>query len=252
MTASAPQLDPDQPRFAISIGGKIYGPYAADQMRSYIAEGRITASSLVSREGGPWTAASDDAFCAHILAQRARRVPDLPPAAPAAAPQDAAAATPQASPAPAAAPQSSSSSAREAFLKELEGVRGFKPAEPAQRAPGPPRPDAPQPAPAAAAFAPDRDAAQEASNFVIVFDLKSRGHNKLEEHIMQLGRAVRVLPGFWLLNATMTSGAIRNALMKHFGTMDTFIIVDATRDKLAWFNIGPEIDSQIRQVWRRS
>ena len=47
MTAPAPQLDADQPRFAISIGGKIYGPYTAQQVRSYIAEGRITASSLI-------------------------------------------------------------------------------------------------------------------------------------------------------------------------------------------------------------
>ncbi len=249
MTASAPSLDPDQPRFAISIGGKIYGPYGADQMRSYIAEGRITASSLVSREGGPWTAASDDSFCAHILAQRARRVPDLPHAP---VPHETAteAEAPRMS---AATPQSSPSSAREAFLKELEGIRSIKPAEPATRTAGPPRPGEPAPAPTAAPiFAADRDTAPEPSNFIIVFDLKSRGHNKLEEHIMQLGRAVRVLPGFWMLNATMTSGAIRNALMKHFGTMDTFVIVDATRDKLAWFNLGPEIDSQIRQVWRRT
>lgn len=69
---------------------------------------------------------------------------------------------------------------------------------------------------------------------------------------MSLGRTVRIMPGVWLLSATMTSGAIRNQLMKYFSTTDTFFIVDATRDKLAWFNLGPEIDSSIRQVWRRS
>lgn len=266
MTATAPQLDASQPRFAISIGGKIYGPYTADQMRSYIAEGRITPVSLVSREGGPWTAAAEDSFCAHILAQRARRLPEGRPIA-TASPSPAATTSAAGLAAEAATPRSqpasgSSSSAREAFLKELEGVRSIRPAQPADRAPGPPRPGRPEPdlgpAPAPAPtspgpiFAADRDVASEPSNFIIVFDLKSRGHGKLEEHIMQLGRAVRVLPGFWMLNATMTSGAIRNALMKHFGTMDTFVIVDATRDKLAWFNLGPEMDAQIRQVWRRS
>ena len=253
MTDSAPWTDADQPRFAISIGGKIYGPYTTGQLRSYIGEGRVTATSLVSRDGGPWTAAADDVFCAHILAQRARRVPET--ATTITAPPDAAAepVAPDMEPVAAAedAPGSvSSSSAREAFLKELEGVRSLKLAAGASpRTPSPPRPEEPAPAPL---FPTERETASEASNFLIVFDLKSRGHNKLEEHIMALGRAVRVLPGFWMLHAAMTSGAIRNQLMKHFGAIDTLIIVDATRDKLAWFNLGPEIDSQIRQVWRRT
>lgn len=238
MTAPAPQLDADQPRFALSIGGKIYGPYAAQQIRSYIAEGRITASSLVSREGGPWTAASEDPFCAQIFALRARRTPD-----------DLGQPRPQAPAAEAPKPVQSSSSAREAFLKELEGVRSLRPAEPTARKAGPPRPEEPAAAPL---FPTERDTQTEPSNFVIVFDLKSRGHNKLEEEIMTIGRAVRVLPGFWLVSAVTTSGAIRNQLTKYFGTMDTFFIVDASRDKLAWFNLGPEVDAQIRQVWRRS
>jgi hypothetical protein len=237
MTATAHQLDLDQPRFAISIGGKIYGPYAAQQMRSYIAEGRVTASSLISREGGAWTPASDDPFCAQIFGQRTGRSENTVPPAPAAPTGGIAQRT------------AASSSAREAFLKELEGVRGIKPVEaPAPRQVGPPRPDQPAAAPL---FPTERDAQTEPSNFIIVFDVRSRGHGKLEEHIMSLGRAVRVMQGMWLLNAAMTSGAIRNQLMKHFGSNDTFVIVDATRDKLAWFNLGPEIDSQIRQVWRR-
>ncbi len=150
---------------------------------------------------------------------------------------------------PAGKPSQSTASVREAFLKELEGVRGFKPASPPPRSPGPPRPETPSAAPL---LPPERETQTEPSNFVIVFDLKSRGHNKLEEEIMSLGPAVRVLPGFWLLNAPMTSGAVRNQLTKHFGAIDTFFIVDASRDKLAWFNLGPEIDSHIRKVWRRS
>ncbi len=240
MTAPAPQLDADQPRFAISIGGKIYGPYTAQQVRSYIAEGRITASSLISREGGAWTAAAEDPFCAQIFAQRARRAAE--PGLPGDAVDKPAAGEPQ-------KPAQSSASAREAFLKELEGVRVLKPSEPAARTPGPPRPDQPAPAPL---FPTERDVHTEPANFVIVYDLKSRSHNKLEEQIMSLGRAVHITPGFWLVSAPTTSGAIRNQLMKFFGTMDTFVIIDATRDKLAWFNLGPETDAHIRQVWRRS
>lgn len=240
MTAAAPslQLDADQPRFAISIGGKIYGPYAAEQMRSYIAEGRVTASSLISREGGAWTPASDDPFCAQILELRARRGAGSSASArpaPAAVGGDPAKATP--------------SAAREAFLKELEGVRSQQTRQPAPRTAGTAHPEQQVAAPL---FPTERDAQADPCNFVIVFDLKSRGHGKLEEHIMSLGKAARVSSGVWLLNAAMTSGAIRNQLMKHFGTLDTFFIIDATRDKLAWFNLGPELDAQIRQVWRRT
>lgn len=237
MSALAPSSNFDDPRFAISIGGKIYGPYSAQQMRSFIGEGRVTASSLVSREGGAWTAASDDEFCARIFAQRARRVDEAPPLH-----EGAEAAKP-------AAKVAAASSAREAFLKELEGVRGLKPSEPAAHRQGPPRADAPAAGPL---FPTEREAHAESSNFIIVFDLKSRGHTKLEEQIMALGRAVRVQAGVWLLNAHMTSGAIRNSLTKFFGSGDTFFIVDATRDKIAWFNLGPEADAQIRQVWRRT
>ena len=229
-----------QSRFALSIGGKIYGPYAVPQMRTYIAEGRVTVTSLVSRDGGPWVPAADEPFCAEVFAETAERM--------AARPERAAEAG-DAAGAGAARQPAAPLSAREAFLKELEGVRAFKSFDPPPAKAGPPRPADPELAPL---IAPTRTDQPETSNLAIIFDLKSRGHSKLEEDIMSLGAAVRVLPGFWLLNAPMTSGSVRNRLTKHFGAIDTFFIIDASRDKLAWFNLGPEIDSHIRKVWRRS
>lgn len=240
MTASTATIDPANSRFALSVNGKVYGPYTAEQMKTYAAEGRVTPSSLVSRDNGAWIAASDD--------------PVLGPAFAAKSEQTAALADSLAAPtrpvARAAVTPAPSLSAKEAFLKELEGIRSLK------------TPAFNGPAPAAAGPAdrrrttrveePQEREEPENSNFVLIFDVKSRGHGKLEEDIMNMGRAVKILPGIWLLHGPYTAGSIRNQLLHHFGTLDSFFIIDASHDKLAWFNLGPEVDSQIRQVWRRS
>lgn len=242
MTASTATLDQANPRFALSINGKVYGPYSAQQMRTYVAEGRVTAASLVSRDNGAWIAASDDPTLAEAFSAKTET------AAPVATPVTRITPQPVARVATTPAP---ALSAREAFLKELEGVRSLKTptfAAPAQKA-------APQPAErrrTARTEEPDERDVPEAANFVLIFDVKSRGHGKLEEDIMNMGRSVKILPGIWLLNGPYTAGGIRNQLLHHFGTLDSFFIIDASRDKLAWFNLGPEVDSQIRQVWRRS
>jgi hypothetical protein len=243
MTASTATIDQANSRFALSVNGKVYGPYTAQQMKTYAAEGRVTPASLVSRDNGAWIAASDDPLLAGVFSTKNDAASPAPPVVPGTSPSPRPVARDSVTP-------SSSLSAREAFLKELEGVRSLKsPAftGPAESAAGPAerrrtvRVEEPQ----------ERDE-PENSNFVLIFDVKSRGHGKLEEDIMNMGRSVKILPGIWLLHGPYTAGNIRNQLLHHFGTLDSFFIIDASRDKLAWFNLGPEVDSQIRQVWRRS
>ena len=247
MTVTTASIDPNTARYALSVNGKVYGPYSLQQMRTYASEGRVTASSLISCENGPWSAAIDepalaDAFTSKLSKAPARPVvpinPDRPVAAPAAA-------------APA---QKVQLTAREAFLRELEGVRQLKtPSFAADPESSPVKQQGPN-AKSGPAPSPDGmpEEVLEYGNFVLIFDVKSRGHGRLEEDIMGMGKAVKILPGIWLLHGPYTAGSIRNQLLHHFGTLDSFFIVDATRDKLAWFNFGPEVDSLVRNVWRRS
>ena len=256
MSQTTLHRDQASDRFALSIGGKVYGPYTAQQMKSYVAEGRITASSLVSRDGGAWMPANEDPLCAEWLAapaavQASASTPWSP------APSEAAASAPPRTSRPGYSPRPGSTSARDAFLKELEGVR-LKSAsfaekqEPRGPAPAPPRtPVKIEPPHHDDPISPPATEEQSA-NLVLVFDLKSRGHGRLEEEIMSLGPATKVMSGLWLLHTDISSGAVRNVLMKHFGAHDTLFIVDATRGKSTWFNLGPEIDAQIRRVWRRT
>lgn len=90
------------------------------------------------------------------------------------------------------------------------------------------------------------------ANFVIVADLRSRGSAPFEASIAKMGESYRLNPLVWLLHSNRTAGAIRNELVPHLGQSDTLLIVDATRSKTAWFNLGPEPDAKIRKVWKRA
>ncbi len=88
------------------------------------------------------------------------------------------------------------------------------------------------------------------SNFIIIFDVKSRGSAKLEQFIMELGPATRLAPTVWLVSGSHAIGALRNQLVQYFGSTDSFTIIDATHNKIGWFNHGPEVDSRIHRVWK--
>jgi hypothetical protein len=98
--------------------------------------------------------------------------------------------------------------------------------------------------PAAAEFA--------TANFVIVADIRSRASAPFEAAISKMGDNYRLNPLVWLLHTDRSAGAIRNELVQHLGQNDTLFIIDATRGKTAWFNLGPEPDAKIRRVWKRA
>jgi hypothetical protein len=90
------------------------------------------------------------------------------------------------------------------------------------------------------------------ANFVVIADLRSRGSGPFEAAIGKLGDCYRLNGLVWLLHTDRTAGAIRNELVQHLGHSDNLVIVDATRGKTAWFNLGPEADARIRKVWKRA
>jgi hypothetical protein len=100
-------------------------------------------------------------------------------------------------------------------------------------------------------FARQESAAVQA-RFLIVADMKSRSISGLEEEIYRCGQAIALMPQAWLLTSEMTINALRNSLMQKLGRIDVLFIVDATRNKAAWFNYGPEADSRIRRVWQEA
>lgn len=88
------------------------------------------------------------------------------------------------------------------------------------------------------------------SRFLIVADMKSRSIAGVEEEIHRYGQATQLTPQAWMLVSDMTLNALRNNLIQKLGRIDMLFIVDATHNKAAWFNFGPEADSRIRRIWQ--
>lgn len=92
----------------------------------------------------------------------------------------------------------------------------------------------------------------ETANFVVIADLRTRGTGHFEATLSKLGDNYRLSTSVWLVHTDRTAAGLRNELVPHLGTTDTLVIIDATRGKTAWFNLGPEADAKIRKVWKRS
>ncbi len=90
------------------------------------------------------------------------------------------------------------------------------------------------------------------SHFIIIADMKSRSVQGLEEEIYNLGPAYPLLPQVWLVATEQPVNTVRNLLIQKLGKLDVLFVVDATNNKAAWFNFGPEADSRIRRIWVKS
>jgi hypothetical protein len=90
------------------------------------------------------------------------------------------------------------------------------------------------------------------SRFIIIAEMKSRSITGLEQEIQRCGLAIQLMPQAWLLTSEMTINALRNTLIQRLGRIDMLFIVDASHNKAAWFNYGPENDARIRRVWQEA
>ena len=92
----------------------------------------------------------------------------------------------------------------------------------------------------------------ERAHILVIADMKSRSISGLEEEIYKLGQAYPLFPQVWLLRTDQSVNTVRNLLVQQLGKLDLLFVVDATNNKAAWFNFGPEADSRIRRIWTRA
>jgi len=178
-----------QPTWTIRVNDRCFGPYTAEQMRAYAAEGRLAAQSLVARAGDPlYRPAAED----NELSVLFRPLPPRP------------------------------------VFFTAEGDLGPE------------------------KFGRNEKDGGSPSHFIVIADMKSRSISGLEEEIFKCGPAYAVMPQAWLLSSEMSINAIRNVLVQRLGRLDMLFIVDAARNKAAWFNYGPEADSRIRRIWQKA
>jgi hypothetical protein len=208
--------DPAQ-RWLLKYADRIYGPYSQEAMIGYIGEGRVIAASLIAPDGtgvddSGWTNASEIAVFASYF-----NPPASEPAVETTTP-----------------------------VAEMAAPHGSAAREPETDASGK------RPVYGAGKGQTDRRRQPETANFIIVMDIKARYTGPLEQAIMSLGPAYKLAPNVWCVNADSTAAGLLNDLSIHIGKTDSMFIVDATRDRTAWHNLGPETDAKIRRVWRRA
>lgn len=89
----------------------------------------------------------------------------------------------------------------------------------------------------------------EVANLFVFAEIFSGAWPRLMAAMASLGPYCEMAPGLWILRARYSAGVVRNTLSQTLDRGDRFVVIDATRDRLAWFNLGPEVDVRIKKVW---
>jgi hypothetical protein len=75
------------------------------------------------------------------------------------------------------------------------------------------------------------------------------GNERFEKVLRDAGKMSRAAGDMWVLRSKQTVQQLRNQLTMIMKPHEHFIIVNASKDRLAWFNIGVEADIRVRSVW---
>lgn len=102
-----------------------------------------------------------------------------------------------------------------------------------------------QSAPSTPAQTPDAAQAQ----CVIMAEIRSESLVTFLQRLQTFGHAERIGETVWILKTAHNVQALRNALSQSLTRQDRLFIVDSANNKTAWFNIGADLDSRIRNLW---
>lgn len=93
------------------------------------------------------------------------------------------------------------------------------------------------------------DVAAEPANVFIHAEIVSGSWMAFMAALESMGHVCDLAPGLWLVRTKFSAGVVRNTLSQTLERGDRFVVIDATRDRLAWFNLGPGVDVHISKVW---
>lgn len=90
------------------------------------------------------------------------------------------------------------------------------------------------------------------ANFVVVAEIDPEHLVEFSNALTAYGDLERVTSNVWLLRGPTTSAVLRNELSHILGRDDRLLVIDASHDRAAWFNLGREADQNIRELWSRA
>lgn len=75
------------------------------------------------------------------------------------------------------------------------------------------------------------------------------GDAAVEKILRESGKASKAAGDMWVVRSRLTIQQLRNRLTSAMRPHEHFVIVNASKDRLAWYNIGVENDIAVRGVW---
>ena len=87
------------------------------------------------------------------------------------------------------------------------------------------------------------------ANFIVIAQTSDNTADPFEAAMGHLGECVKINAGVWLLRAGLNATTLRNELSHLLDRDDRLMVVDASHDRTAWFNLGQETDQKIRDLW---
>ncbi len=91
--------------------------------------------------------------------------------------------------------------------------------------------------------------APDAANVFVHAEIRSGATYAFMAALESMGSLCELSPGLWLVRTRHSAGILRNTLSQTLERGDRFVVIDATRDRFAWFNLGPEVDVRVAKVW---
>lgn len=88
------------------------------------------------------------------------------------------------------------------------------------------------------------------ANFVVMIEVGPQTLPSFEGAMTKLGEVYRLNSHVWLVHTELSANAIRSDIARHLGPQDMLFIVDATRDKTAWLNLGATAEAKVRWLWK--
>lgn len=89
----------------------------------------------------------------------------------------------------------------------------------------------------------------EIADMIIHVSYLSGEEARVRETLANLGRWTELMPGLYALRTRKTASTVRNAVARELGSGDRLFIVDSSRHRTAWHNLGPEAEARLRVVW---
>jgi hypothetical protein len=213
----------------VKAADRVWGPYPETRIAEFVREGRVGAQTPVSPFAtGPFApAAANPEFAALMQARTA-------PAAPQPAPTPVPAAPASVYPAP--------------IYPASVHPAPHAAAEPQPRA----APEPPGPEPSTVEPAPETPTPAQSGPLrplLVWAELSEETMRAFPAALAAFGPGVGVRPGLWLIQARMGAAALRNLLSRRLGASDALMVVEAPLDQVAWFNVEPVRDRELRRLW---